>query len=124
MRVRRSNAILCIGLNLEGALGGASTANTKENLESMGDTKTTNEILFYSTTWCGDCRRSRRVLDAMGIAYKDIDIEEYPDAADVVRKLNDGMQSVPTILFPDGTVLVEPSNAALEQKLTAMAAAH
>ncbi|HEX9036753.1 MAG TPA: glutaredoxin domain-containing protein [Ktedonobacterales bacterium] len=90
----------------------------------MGDTKTTNEILFYSTTWCGDCRRSRRVLDAMGIAYKDIDIEEYPDAADVVRKLNDGMQSVPTILFPDGTVLVEPSNAALEQKLTAMAAAH
>ncbi len=88
----------------------------------MSDTTKTNEILFYSTTWCGDCRRSRKVFDAMGVAYADIDIEEHPEAAEVVRRLNHGMQSVPTIVFPDGSVLVEPSNAILEQKLIKLTA--
>lgn len=60
----------------------------------------------------------------MGVAYTDIDIDDQPEAAALVRSLNDGMQRVPTILFPDGTVLVEPSNAALEQKLTALQGAH
>ena len=81
------------------------------------------EIRFYSTSWCGDCRRSRKVFEAMGVSYKDIDIEQHPEAAEIVRKLNHGAQSVPTILFPDGSVLVEPSNAVLEQKLTALATA-
>ncbi len=88
----------------------------------MSDTTKTTEILFYSTSWCGDCRRSRKLLDAMKIPYTDINIEEDPDAAAIVRKLNHGAQSVPTILFPDGSVLVEPSNAALEQKLITFAA--
>jgi mycoredoxin len=87
----------------------------------MSDTTMSNQILFYSTSWCGDCRRSRKVLDAMGVSYTDIDIEEDPKAAEIVRKLNRGAQSVPTIIFPDGSVLVEPSNAALEQKLLALA---
>jgi mycoredoxin len=86
----------------------------------MSDTTKTDSILFYSTTWCGDCRRSRKVFDAMGVSYIDIDIEEHPEAAEIVRKLNRGAQSVPTILFPDGTVLVEPSNAVLERKLTTL----
>jgi mycoredoxin len=90
----------------------------------MSDTRDTNQIVFYSTTWCGDCRRSRKIFDAMGVVYTDIDIEEEPEAAAIVRSLNNGMQSVPTILFPDGSVLVEPSNAALEQKLNALAAAN
>jgi mycoredoxin len=88
----------------------------------MSDTSKTDKILFYSTTWCGDCRRSRKVFDAMGVAYTDIDIEQDPKAAELVRSLNHGAQSVPTILFPDGAVLVEPSNAALEQKLLALQA--
>lgn len=90
----------------------------------MSDKLPTHDILVYSTTWCGDCRRSRKVLDAMGVTYTDIDIDDQPEAAALVRSLNDGMQRVPTILFPDGTVLVEPSNAALEQKLTALQGAH
>lgn len=89
----------------------------------MTDVPATNEILFYSTTWCGDCHRSRRVFSEMGVAYKDIDIEDHPEAAEIVIKVNHGRRSVPTIVFPDGSVLVEPSNAVLEAKLTALASA-
>lgn len=88
----------------------------------MSETIGSSEIKFYSTTWCGDCRRSRKVFQAMGVEFEDIDIEEHPEAVEIVRKANHGMQSVPTIIFPDGSVLVEPSNAALEQKLTALLA--
>ncbi|HZC06921.1 MAG TPA: glutaredoxin domain-containing protein [Ktedonobacterales bacterium] len=89
----------------------------------MSESNTENEIKFYSTSWCGDCRRSRKVFQALGVSFSDIDIEEHPEAAEIVRQVNHGAQSVPTIIFPDGTVLVEPSNAVLEQKLTALAAA-
>lgn len=82
----------------------------------MSETSNT-AITMYSTTWCGDCRRSRKVFDAMGVAYTDIDIERDPAGAEVVRKVNNGSQSVPTIIFPDGSTLTEPSNAVLEQKL-------
>lgn len=86
----------------------------------MSETIGTSDIRFYSTSWCGDCRRSRKVFQAMGVGFEDIDIEEHPEAAEIVRKANHGMQSVPTIIFPDGTVLVEPSNATLEQKLSTL----
>ncbi len=88
----------------------------------MSESNGNNEIMFYSTSWCGDCRRSRKVFQALGVSFTDIDIEERPEAAEIVRKVNGGAQSVPTIIFPDGTVLVEPSNAVLEQKLTALGA--
>ena len=86
----------------------------------MSDTTKTDQILFYSTSWCGDCRRSRKVFEAVGVSYTDIDIEEHPEAAEIVRELNHGAHSVPTIIFPDGSVLVEPSNAVLEEKLTTL----
>lgn len=89
----------------------------------MSDTTPLGEILFYSTTWCGDCHRSRRVFREMNVAYTDIDIEERPEAAEIVIKVNHGKRSVPTIVFPDGSVLVEPSNAELEAKLSALAGA-
>lgn len=89
----------------------------------MSDSNDENEIKFYSTSWCGDCRRSRKVFQAMGVSFTDIDIEEHPEAAEIVRQVNNGRQSVPTIVFPDGTTLTEPSNAVLEQKLTALTAA-
>ncbi len=78
-------------------------------------------ITMYSTTWCSDCRRSRKVFEAMGVAYTEVDIEQDPKAAELVRKINNGSQSVPTIIFPDGSTLTEPSNAALEQKLSELA---
>ncbi|GAB4432698.1 MAG: mycoredoxin [Chloroflexi bacterium OHK40] len=74
-------------------------------------------IVVYGTSWCPDCRRAQRVLDQRGIAYTYINIEEDERAADYVVQVNNGYRSVPTIVFPDGTILVEPSNAELQRKL-------
>ena len=77
----------------------------------------TAQIILYGTSWCPDCRRARRLLDQAGVSYLDIDIEQDPRAAQLVEKLNRGFRSVPTIIFPDGSTLVEPSNAQLSAKL-------
>jgi glutaredoxin len=74
-------------------------------------------IMFYSTAWCPDCTRARAFLDKQRVAYVNVDIDENPEGRAVVEKLNRGNRSVPTIVFPDGTSLVEPSNAQLAQKL-------
>ncbi len=76
-------------------------------------------IVMYSTAWCPDCRRARRVFAQAGVAYTDVDIDEDPQAEQFVRQLNRGNRSVPTILFPDGTRLVEPGDAQLMSKLKA-----
>jgi len=70
-------------------------------------------LIVYSTAWCGDCRRSKRWLDANNVPYTNINIDEDETAADRVVEINKGSRSVPTIVFPDGSVLVEPSNRAL-----------
>ena len=76
-------------------------------------------IKVYATTWCGDCRMAKHVLDSREIAYEYIDIDLAPDAAELVQRINGGFRSVPTILFPDGRVLVEPSRLELEEALAA-----
>lgn len=78
-------------------------------------------IVMYSTSWCGDCRRAKRVFTALGVEYTEVNIEEDERAAEEVVRLNRGNRSVPTILFPDGSVLVEPSNATLEAKIASLA---
>jgi mycoredoxin len=79
-----------------------------------------NEILMYTTSWCGDCRRAKRVFSALGVPYAEIDIDSQPEAAEHVMSLNNGMRSVPTIVFGDGTILTEPSNRVLEDKLASL----
>jgi mycoredoxin len=76
-------------------------------------TETRPGIVLYSTTWCGDCRRSKRWLNDNAIPYTEIDIERDATAAEYVRQVNHGHSVVPTIVFPDGAILTEPSNAAL-----------
>lgn len=76
-----------------------------------------SNLVVYGTTWCGDCRRSKRFLDDRGVPYTWIDIDQHPTAAAEVVRLNDGRRSVPTIVFDDGSVLVEPSNMELAKKL-------
>ena len=71
------------------------------------------QLHIYTTSWCSDCRRSKRWLNDHAIPFTEINIEEDENAAAYVRKLNDGSESVPTIVFPDGTVMAEPSNRAL-----------
>ncbi|MEM8858538.1 MAG: mycoredoxin [Chloroflexota bacterium] len=76
-----------------------------------------NEIVLYGTSWCGDCHRARWFFDNYGIAYTDIDIEADEAAAAKVIAINKGNRSVPTIIFSDGSVLVEPSIQALKDKM-------
>ncbi len=79
-------------------------------------------IVMYGTTWCGDCRRAKRVFDELDAPYKNINIETEAGAVTDMMRLNGGRQSVPTILFPDGSVLVEPSNPELIRHLKDRAA--
>jgi mycoredoxin len=74
------------------------------------------KICMYGTSWCPDTARSKRCLQRLGIVFVWYDIDKDKDACAVVEKVNKGNRSVPTILFPDGSVLVEPSDAELEQK--------
>ena len=68
-------------------------------------------ITMYSTTWCGYCRRLKTQLDSAGIGYTEVNIEEHPDAASLVESLNGGNQTVPTVVFPDGSAATNPSLA-------------
>jgi mycoredoxin len=74
-------------------------------------------IIMYGTSWCPDCRRAQRVLELNKVPYTYINIEHDEEAADYVVRVNRGHRSVPTIIFPDGAVLVEPSNLELQKKL-------
>ena len=73
-------------------------------------------IIMYTTPWCGDCRRAKRWFDAHGISYEYINIDHDEQAAAYVMQVNNGMRSVPTIVFPDGSVLVEPNRRELSAK--------
>ena len=79
-----------------------------------------NGITMYSTTWCPDCRLAKRVFGEEKIAFTEIDIEKDDAARDIVVKLNNGNQVVPTIVFPDGSILVEPSAAILKEKIASL----
>ena len=76
-------------------------------------------VTMYSTVWCGYCRRLKGQMDREGIAYQVIDIEDDPLAADLVMAVNGGNQTVPTIVFPDGSALTNPSLAQIKQQLAA-----
>lgn len=71
---------------------------------------------FYGADWCGDCRRSMRLLDSLGVAYTHHDVEHDDAARDRAMELS-GRQSIPVLAFADGTILVEPSDPDLRAKL-------
>jgi len=79
--------------------------------------QSTNPIIFYGASYCGDCRRAKEHLDSLGCEYTYIDLEEHPEAAEKVMEINKGYQSIPTIIFPDGKVLIEPSNEELDEAI-------
>ncbi len=76
-----------------------------------------NTIIVYSTVWCSDCKRAKKFFGEQRIPYINIDIENDQKAQAFVEQVNDGKRIIPTIVFPDGDVLVEPSNAQLATKL-------
>jgi len=77
------------------------------------------KIEFYGSLTCPDCRRAKEYLDNKNISYEFFDIAESADAADKVVEINNGLRSIPTIVFPDKTILVEPSDHELQAALDA-----
>ena len=75
------------------------------------------EIKLYGAEWCPDCHRSRNYLDSRSVAYEYINVDGDDDAQAYVKQVNDNRLIIPTIVFPDGSVLAEPSNAELARKL-------
>ncbi len=83
------------------------------------DTPGTGKITMYSTSWCGYCRRLKGALDREGIPYSEINIEQVPGAAEYVESVNNGNQTVPTVVFPDGSAATNPSLAEVKARLAA-----
>jgi mycoredoxin len=75
---------------------------------------------MYTTQWCGFCRRLKGQLVREGIEVAEVDIERDPAAADYVMSVNGGNQTVPTIVFPDGSALTNPSAAQVRERLAAL----
>ena len=76
-------------------------------------------LTMYTTTWCGYCVRLKHQLDREGIDYTEVDIERDEAAAERVMQVNGGNRTVPTLVFPDGTALTNPSPAQIREKLAA-----
>ena len=88
-------------------------------LQSMDNLYSRNpaQIVMYSTQYCPDCQRAKAFFEANDISYIPVSIEGDSVATEFVMKMNNGYKSVPTIIFPDGSVLVEPSWQELKEKV-------
>lgn len=78
---------------------------------------TQQPLTMFTTTWCGYCRRLKSQLDAAGIRYSEVDVEQVPDAASFVESVNQGNRTVPTVVFPDGSAATNPSLAQVRERL-------
>lgn len=76
-------------------------------------------VTMFSTTWCGYCRRLKSQLDREGITVAVVDIERDENAAVYVMQVNGGSQTVPTVVFPDGSAATNPSIAEVRLRLSA-----
>jgi mycoredoxin len=75
---------------------------------------------MYSTPWCGYCHRLKGQLEREQISFEVVDIEAQPEAADVVASINGGNQTVPTLVFTDGTSMTNPSLIQVKEKLATL----
>ncbi|CAB4878466.1 unannotated protein [freshwater metagenome] len=79
-----------------------------------------DQIVMYGADWCGDCRRSKRLLEELNVEYTLIDVDADLTAADKVIEINGGAKSIPVLVFQDGTHLTEPSDNDLKAKLQSL----
>jgi mycoredoxin len=79
-------------------------------------------LTMYTTQWCGFCKRLKAQLGRAGVEISEIDIERDEAAAAFVMSVNGGNQTVPTLLYSDGTTMVNPSAAQVQAKLAELAA--
>ena len=81
-----------------------------------------SEVTIYSTIWCGYCRRLKGQMERAGIGYVEVDIENDPVATELVMSVNGGNQTVPTVVFADGSALANPSLAQVQDRLDRLVA--
>jgi mycoredoxin len=74
-------------------------------------------VVMFSTTWCGYCKSLKSQLDRAGVPYTEVNIEEVEGTADLVAAVNGGNQTVPTLVFPDGSTATNPSLSTVQQRL-------
>ena len=77
-------------------------------------------VTMYTTVWCGFCSRLKAQMTREGIEFVEVDIERDPAAAELVERVNGGNQTVPTLVFPDGTSATNPSIREVQARLAAM----
>ncbi|TNY38427.1 mycoredoxin [Thermomonospora catenispora] len=80
----------------------------------------TGKLTMYTTSWCGFCKRLKSQLARDGIYLHEVDIERDPEAAEFVMSVNGGNQTVPTVVFPDGTVMTNPPAKKVKQHLESL----
>ena len=78
-------------------------------------------VTMYSTPWCGYCHRLKGQMEREGITFEVVDIEQHPDAAALVEQVNHGNQTVPTLVYADGSAQTNPSLIQVKEKLAALA---
>lgn len=76
------------------------------------------EIVMYSVDWCPDCKRAKFFFKRNNIDVIEVNVDSDQQGAAFVREINAGARSVPTIVFPDGSIMVEPSNEELSEKFS------
>lgn len=79
------------------------------------------DVTLYTTTWCGYCKRLKRMMQDDGINFAEVDIETTPGTAEIVERVNNGNQTVPTLVFADGSAMTNPSLAKVKEKLASLA---
>jgi len=77
-------------------------------------------FVMYSTTWCGYCKRLKSQLPDLGISFEEINIEEVAGTAQIVERVNGGNQTVPTLVFSDGSAMTNPSAKQVQEKLASL----
>ncbi len=80
-----------------------------------------SKVTMYSTPWCGYCNRLKGQMDREGIAYEVVDIEQQPEAALIVERVNHGNQTVPTLVYSDGSAQTNPSLKQVKAKVAELA---
>ncbi|MDR6891183.1 mycoredoxin [Falsarthrobacter nasiphocae] len=74
-------------------------------------------VTMFTTSWCSYCKNLKRQMDKSGISYTEVNIEDTPGTAELVESINNGNQTVPTLLFPDGSSATNPSIAVVREKV-------
>ena len=95
----------------------AGTAGAGRAVKAAGAFEAAGVVTMYSTPWCGYCRRLKTQMDREGISYREVDIEVDPQAAEYVMSVNGGNQTVPTVVFPDGTAMTNPTLVQVMERL-------